>query len=393
MRALVAGGGIFGVTSALALRRRGHEVTLIDPGSLPHPLAESTDISKIIRLDYGADEAYTTLAERSLAGWRRWNRNWQTPLFHEVGVAYLTFGPMQPGSFEQESFALVGRRGHPLERLDADAIARRYPAFRPGAFTDGYYNPQGGWAESGAVVARLVAEASAAGVVVRGGAGARAVEERGGRATGLVLADGEVLSGDAIVIASGAWSSLLCPAVPLRPAGQAVFHLRPANPALFEPDRFPVFCPDITRTGYYGFPITGGVVKIANHGPGVPVDMTKDERAVPAGEEAAMRAFLADAVPDLAGAELAAQRLCVYGDTPDGHFWIAADPDRAGLVVAAGGSGHAFKFAPVIGDLIADVAVGPGLPSPLAERFGWRPEIADARGEDVARFRGPTAPG
>ena len=72
MRAL--GGGIFGVTAALALRARGHEVTLVDPGPLPHPLAESTDISKVVRIDYGADEDYTALGERALDGWRRGTR-------------------------------------------------------------------------------------------------------------------------------------------------------------------------------------------------------------------------------------------------------------------------------------------------------------------------------
>jgi glycine/D-amino acid oxidase-like deaminating enzyme len=69
-RALVVGAGIFGVTAALALRRRGVQVTLFDQGHVPHPLAESTDISKIVRLDYGDDETYTTMMERALDAWR-----------------------------------------------------------------------------------------------------------------------------------------------------------------------------------------------------------------------------------------------------------------------------------------------------------------------------------
>ncbi len=128
-------------------------MTLVDPGPLPHPLAESTDISKVVRLDYGADEEYTALAERALDGWRRWNRDWPAPLFHETGVTFLAREPMRPGGFEHDSFALLARRGHACERLDAAAIARRFPAYRPGALVNGYYNPQGGWAESGAVVA------------------------------------------------------------------------------------------------------------------------------------------------------------------------------------------------------------------------------------------------
>src|SRR5882672_3676172 len=80
VRVLVAGGGIFGLTTAIALRERGCEVELVDPhlgpGPLPHPLAESNDISKVVRMDYGADEDYTALGEQALAGWRRWNAAW-----------------------------------------------------------------------------------------------------------------------------------------------------------------------------------------------------------------------------------------------------------------------------------------------------------------------------
>src|ERR1700737_2378513 len=74
-RTLVVGAGIFGVTAAIELRKRGHAVRLVDPGPLPHPLAASTDISKVVRLEYGADEPYTALAERAIEGWRRWNRD------------------------------------------------------------------------------------------------------------------------------------------------------------------------------------------------------------------------------------------------------------------------------------------------------------------------------
>ena len=392
MRAVVAGGGIVGVTTALALRARGHRVALVDPGPLPHPLAESTDISKVVRLDYGADEEYTALAERALDGWRRWNRAWPAPLLHETGVTFLAREPMRPGGFEHESFALLSRRGHRCERLDAAAIARRFPAYRPGALVDGYYNPQGGWVEAGAAVRQLLAEAAGVGVEVRGGCAARQVIERGGRAVGLLLEDGERLDADLVVLAVGAWAALLCPALThaLRPSGQPVFHLRPADPEPYRDERFPVFGADIARTGFYGFPVTrDGLVKVANHGPGLAVDMAKDERPVLAGEETAMRAFLADTFPGLAGAEIASRRLCVYCDTRDGHFWIAADPERPGLVVATGGSGHAFKFAPVIGDLVAAIALDEGtVPPALVHRFRWRPDISPDRAEEAARFSG-----
>ena len=168
MRVLVIGAGIFGMTGALELRARGCDVIVVDPGPLPHPLAESTDISKIVRCDYGADEDYTALGEHALDGWRRWNAAWPVPRFHETGVAFLTRSPMRPGGFEHDSFHLLARRGHRIERLDATAIAARFPAYRPGAYVDGYFHAEGGWAESGAVVARLLVEAVAAGITILG---------------------------------------------------------------------------------------------------------------------------------------------------------------------------------------------------------------------------------
>jgi glycine/D-amino acid oxidase-like deaminating enzyme len=349
MRVLVLGGGIFGLTTALAMRARGHDVTVRDPGPVPHPLAESTDISKIVRIDYGADEDYTALGERSLAGWRAWNLRWPRPLFHNTGVTFVSRSPMQPGGFEHDSYELLRRRGHPLERLDAATITARFPAYAPGAYVDGYYSPLGGWAESGAVVAQLAIDALAAGVKNAGTGPTR---------------------DELTIVCAGAWAAELVPELRglVRPVGQPVFHLRPDDPDLFQAARFPVFGADIARTGYYGFPLHQGVVKIANHGAGI----VPEPRETTAAQEAALREMLAGSFPALAPAPITYRRLCVYGDTVDGDFWIDRHPDDPSLVVATGGSGHAFKFAPELGDLIADIALG--VPHPLAERFRWRPE-------------------
>src|SRR5207244_1353614 len=129
MRVAIAGAGIFGVTAALSLRRRGHEVLLCDPGPLPHPLAASTDISKVVRLEYGADEDYLMMMEQALTGWRRWNQDCGEPLYHEVGVAFLRTEPLGAGGFEYESLQRLRRRGHLPELLDAGDIARRFPAW------------------------------------------------------------------------------------------------------------------------------------------------------------------------------------------------------------------------------------------------------------------------
>lgn len=384
MTAIVVGGGVFGLTSALELTARGHAVTLLDPGPIPHPLAESTDISKVVRIDYGGDVGYTALGEAAIAGWQRWNRSWSRPLFHETGVTFLSRAPMQPGGFEHDSYQLLTGRGHPLIRLDARAIAERFPAYLPGAFVDGYYNPIGGWAESGQVIVQLAADAQRAGVTILGDRAVERITERGV----IVAGTGQQLDADLVLVCAGSWVGRLLPelASSILAVGQPVFHLRPADPAPFEAARFPVFGADIAKTGYYGFPVNrDGLVKIGNHGTGISI-ASDDERVVLPAHEAALRAFLPTAFPELATAPIVGRRLCVYGDTLDGHFWIARHPDRANLVVATGGSGHAFKFAPVLGGLIADIALG--VPHPLADRFRWRTELATAGGSapgDAAR--------
>jgi glycine/D-amino acid oxidase-like deaminating enzyme len=370
-RVTVVGAGVFGVTAAIELRRRGDDVTLVDPGPVPHPLAASTDISKIVRLDYGADETYAEMMERALDRWRTWNVDLGEALFHETGIVFLSLSPMAPGGFENDSFELLSRRGHRLERLEPEEIARRFPAFGP--FAGGYFNPEGGWAASGKVIARLAAEARRAGVDVREGVRAESVDEVKGSTRA-----------DTVVVAGGSWTPFLLPwlAPHLRAVGQPVFHLRPSDPSLFEAARFPVFGADIPATGYYGFPVNeDGVVKIANHGHGREMHPESAERVVDAAEEAELRAFLRTAIPSLEKAPLAYTRICLYCDTKDGHFVIAPDPERDWLVVATGGSGHAFKFAPLLGEWIADAVDGRVIP-----RFRWRAD-EHAKHEEASRRR------
>ena len=147
------------------------------------------------------------------------------------------------------------------------------------------------------------------------------------------------------------------------------------------PERFPVWAADLSETGWYGFPATGeGIVKVSNHGPGVEVS-PGDPRHTAPDAEAFCRAFLQTTFPGLAGAPLILSRTCLYCDAWDGNFYIDHVPDRPGLVVATGGSGHGFKFAPVLGEVIADVVER--RPNPYSARFAWRP-----RGKEPVKEQG-----
>ncbi|PYK02139.1 MAG: sarcosine oxidase, partial [Verrucomicrobia bacterium] len=116
-KVIVVGAGINGVTSAIELKKRGHQVTLVDPGPLPHPLAASADISKAVRAAYGPDEDYTALAERCIELWRKWNSEFGVELYHETGVLFVCQHPMRPGDFEYESCRVLEKLGHRLERF------------------------------------------------------------------------------------------------------------------------------------------------------------------------------------------------------------------------------------------------------------------------------------
>jgi glycine/D-amino acid oxidase-like deaminating enzyme len=389
-RVIVVGAGINGITAAIELKKRGHGVVLVDPGPLPHPLAASTDISKAVRAAYGADEHYTELAERSIKLWRRWSEDFGIQLYHEVGVMFARRREMKPGDFEYESFKTLERRGHKVERMNSAQRWQRFPAWNPELFRDGVLEVEAGYAESGGAVAILIEHAKSIGVELRSGSRFAQLDERDHRVEGIILDNGERIAGNTVVMAVGAWTPYLLPFTKkfFRATGQPVFHLKPVQPELFAPERFPVFGADITTTGYYGFPVNrDGVVKIANHGPGREMSPDSHQRAVPSDDERNLRDFLASTFPTLADAPIVYTRVCMYCDTHDGNFWIAPDPERKGLVIAAGDCGHGFKFAPVLGEIIADAVEGK--PNPILEKCRWRPEVDVGAGIDVARFRGP----
>lgn len=375
---VIVGAGVFGLTAALTLRQRGWRVTILDPGPVPTPAAASTDISKVVRMDYGADELWTELGRKSLERWPGWNREAGQPLFHNDGFLVLSRAPMQPGGFEFESFKLLTAQGEKLEQLNSSSLAARFPAWASEHYPDGYLNPTGGWAESGKVVAWLARKARRDGVEVFEHCAFAQFLEDGSRVVGVQAQGGREFRADLTLLATGAWTPMLLPELSdvMWATGQPVLHFRVANPAEWQAPRFPVWAADIGRTGWYGFPaLADGTLKVANHGPGRRVHPDAPREVSP-DDEPRFRAFLRDTFSSLADAPLIGTRLCLYCDTFDGNFWLDHHPQRPGLFVAAGDSGHAFKFAPVLGNLIADAVER--IPGLVHDRFKWRERKLDS---------------
>lgn len=383
---LIIGAGLFGLTAAVELARRGCAVQVVEPGPIPHPDAASSDISKVVRMEYAADAFYSRWMLEGLEGWRRWNARWNERVFHETGVLMMARAPLEPGGFEWESLTVLASLGCKPERIDSALLHIRYPAWNPEQYVDGFFHALGGYARSDRTIMRLAGEAQSLGVGLLMGLRVEGLIEEGRTIRGARCA-GRRLEADETLLATGAWTATLLPGMErhFRTVAQPVFYLRPDDPGRFSPPRFPVFTADIKRTGWYGTPANeAGIVKFANHGPGRLLDPRTD-RSVTPGERERLHEFLETSFPELSRAPVVGGRVCVYCDTQDGDFWIARHPGRSGLTVAAGGSGHAFKFAPLLGPLIADAVQES--PNQRLDRFRWRDADSPRRSE-AARFEG-----
>lgn len=359
MRITIVGGGLFGLSSALEAARRGHSVTLHEAESIPGPRASSHDVSKALRHGYGDKTGlYGPLAGRAIEGWRRLERDSGARLFHSVGFLAMATR-FEPGSFEHESAREFSRLGIRHEVLDGSEVARRYPAFARAGARVGLLDPDAGWLEPDACLVALRDAAVRAGAEIR---------------IRSFVADPAKLEGDAVIVAGGPWLSKLAPALNpgIRPTLQHEWFFRPRRAV-----DLPVWSFDIAELGFYGFPVlpdsTGatfsGTHKVASHLHG---KLDDPDGARDRDEEDAARtsAFVRDHLDFLEPTPIA-HRPCFYANSADGHFVFDRLPADPRLVIAGGGSGHAFKFGPLLGGFALDVVEGRNVPR----------EFAIARGE------------
>ncbi len=376
---LIIGAGIFGVTTSIELRKRGYQVTVLERGEIPNPLASSSDRCKVIRPDYGGDKFYVEMMEAALRGWDVWNTEWPIPVYHQAGILFLSKQEMRAGNFEYESYQCLRNRGYALSRIQEQSIQERFKWSVNKNYVDGYFNPRSGYADCVMVNQQLQKLSKSMGVLWQEKTRVEQLWRNKSRVLGVVTEKGN-LEADYVIIAAGAWSTKLLTQyqLPIQVVGQPVFYFKPANKWSFQSPSFCVWAADIAHSGWYGFPVlTDGVVKVANHGAGMPVD-PDDNREVSVKQVQACREFLEEIFPELASAKLERKHLCLYSDTLDGDFIIDYVPEVEGLILATGGSGHAFKFAPILGSCVADVLEG--RENSFTTRFAWR-ETSNSQGE------------
>jgi sarcosine oxidase len=353
---VVVGTGAMGSAALYQLARRGARVLGVERFAPGHDKGSSHGETRIIRLGYFEHPSYVPLVRRAYALWRELEAASGHKLLHTTGIAEI--GP--PGG-ELVAGTLAASRLHqlPHEILDAAETMRRFPAFNIPSDYVAVLQPDGGFVAVEPAIEAQVALARAAGAELRTGVAVFSITAHG-NGVRIGTSQGEIEAGAAIV-AAGPWVGTLVPNLPVRVTREVMAWFHPSDPALFSADRFPVFILESRHGMHYGFPLHGSPgVKIAkHHHRNETVDPDRVDRVISPADEALIRRALAGHIPAADG-PLAAARTCLYTVTPDHDFIIDRLPDAPNVIVASPCSGHGFKFAPVVGEILADLAIEGG---------------------------------
>jgi sarcosine oxidase len=353
-RCIVVGAGLIGLSTAWALCRRGWAVTVLEAaGSIGHAGSGSKGDARIFRLGY-PDPLYVELAIRAEALWRELEATTGRTLLRVTGQ--VSFG--DDGALSSVAAALSAH-DRVTELLTADDVTRRYPGFATQA--PALFEPDSGVLAADACLAALC---DATRFVLMTHRPVTLLEQRSDSVR-VTTASGHALEADVVADCAGPRSfALLADGWPARvverPSIPQVAYFRAAEPGTTS--RLPVFI-EWGPGMVYGLPVLGtgphaGSYKVSHHTPGTPLDRFDPLDATSWSDEPALLAPLTEAarrlLPALDPHPVATER-CIYDNSADQDFVI----DRIGnVVVGCGTSGHAFKFGPLIGEVLADLADG-----------------------------------
>jgi sarcosine oxidase len=349
---IVVGIGAMGSAALMHLARRGQRVLGLERYDVPHELGSSHGVTRIIRLAYYEDPAYVPLLRRAYELWRELEASADERLLYITGS--VDAGP------EVFEGSLRSCEAHDLEHeaLSAGELAQRFPAYRLPSDMDCLLQPEGGFLLPERCIVAHVDQAKARGAVVR--ARERGLDWRSTRDGVEVQTERARYEADHLVLCAGAWSE----AVARLPPGLVVAERQvlgwfdPFEPQLFEPQRFPVFNLAVTEGRWYGFPVFGvpGFKVGKYHHRREVGDPDELDRASHPEDEALLRTFVERYFP-AGGGPAVALKTCLFENSPDEHFLIDLHPECPAAVIAAGFSGHGFKFSSVVGEIVAELAV------------------------------------
>ena len=353
---IVVGVGTMGAAACAELARRGAKVLGVEQFDIPHALGAHHGRSRMFRLAYFEHPDYVPLLKRAFNLWKRLEKTSGVKVFHVTGGVYLG---RPDGDTVGKSAASAERHGLDHALLDPAERLGRFPQF---TLPDDYaalYEPTAGFVVPELAVGAMASEALRHGAELHG---REAVLDWSSDASGVrVRTDRAEYRAEKLVFAAGAWSSRLVRnlGVPLIVTRQTLGWFAPRDPAPFRYGEFPVWAFDAPDGSlYYGFPILPDHpgFKIARHQPGPPTDPDTVIRTPLPGDESDLRAALVKHIPDADG-PLLSLIVCFYTNSPDSHFIIDRHPMHERVTIACGFSGHGFKFAPVVGEILADLAM------------------------------------
>jgi sarcosine oxidase len=355
---IVLGVGGMGSAALYHLARRGQRVLGIEQFSLGHEFGSSHGVTRIIRLAYAEHPSYVPLLRRAYELWREMEATAGERLLVITGG--MDIGPVN-GEMLKGSLRSCHEHGIAHQVLDADDVARRFPGYRLSPDMAAVYQEDGGIVLPERSIMIHVTAALALGAEVHG---CERVIEWGAEGSGVaVRTDHATYRADRLVITAGPWASQLVPRLKTlaAPERQVLIWTQPLRPERFVPEVFPIFNMEAPEGRYYGFPIYGvpGFKFGRFHHRDEPVDPDRMNREFEPEDEAILRKGIARYFPDANGPTLA-MKTCLFTNSPDEHFILDLHPEFPQVSMAAGFSGHGFKFAPVIGEIMADFAIDGG---------------------------------
>jgi sarcosine oxidase len=365
---IVVGLGGMGSAAAYHLAARGQRVLGLEQFGPVHDRGSSHGGSRIIRQSYFEDPAYVPLLLRAYELWERLERDTGRDIFSLTGGLFV-------GRQDSRTFSGSLRASRqwdlPHEVLDADEMRRRFPTLSPRDDEVGLYEAKAGFARPEATIAAHLQLAERHGADLRYEEPVQRWEALAGGGVQVLTGDG-THTADRLVICPGAWAPGLLAdlGLPFTVERQVMYWFQPEpGVAAFQPERHPVYIhEDPSGTQIYGFPAIDGPeggAKVAFFRRGQICTPETIDRQVHPEEIVAMRDHLTGILPTLPGRFLRAAT-CMYTNTPDQHFVIANHPEHPQVTVACGFSGHGFKFVPVVGEVLADLATTRSTAHPIS---------------------------